>query len=294
MDTSKQLYEQEATGWKRGVYEDIKQTFRAPIVNWVFRTWMANYPAFLRYVWGQLKPVFQTRSFARLSVNYREAILTEVEASFEVPSYRRTDVDVRPAEFSELRGQVATFDVVAPRLAILFELTDRLLHDEPVGETLDESRAATEPFPDWLDRDRGAPPTMASSSDIPESLDDVTNELQQFHGLDGQLASVHRCLAQWPGYFERAWTDLRPILHDEAFESGTDQMEKLVDDFVTSMPYHPRLSPDDLRQRGTDEEVIDGAKQLVEQFNRGPAHGVVQTLPLYAATVDVAGPRTLP
>jgi hypothetical protein len=38
MDTDSQLYEVEATGWRRGLYEDVQATFRAPIVNWIFRT----------------------------------------------------------------------------------------------------------------------------------------------------------------------------------------------------------------------------------------------------------------
>lgn len=91
MDTSAQLYETEATGWKRGLYDDIQRTFRAPIVNWIFRTTMANYPEFLCYAWGQVKPVFQTRAFGRTSVAYRDVVLSAVESApaRPLPAYRR-------------------------------------------------------------------------------------------------------------------------------------------------------------------------------------------------------------
>jgi hypothetical protein len=113
MDTSRQLREHAATGRQRGLDDDIQHTYRAPIVNWIFRTVMANEPEFLRYAWGQAKPVFGTRGFARLTVAYRDA----VRSALSVPAYRRVDVGVSPAEYRELRGQVATHHGLGPRLA---------------------------------------------------------------------------------------------------------------------------------------------------------------------------------
>ena len=135
MDTGKQLYETEATGWQRDLYDDIQTTFRAPIVNWIFRTLMANEPDFLRYAWGQLKPLYATRAFARFSTEYRDAVLSAVEESGDatgstsssgsivstgsnadssIPTYRRETLGIAPAEFREFGGQLATFDVVGP------------------------------------------------------------------------------------------------------------------------------------------------------------------------------------
>jgi hypothetical protein len=143
MDTDEQLYELDARGWQRGVYDDIKRTFRAPIVNSIFRLAMANEPAFLRYAWGQVKPVFETRAFAHLSVRHRDDVLGAMETGEPLPAYRPRDVDLEPAAYRELRGQLATYDVVAPRLAVLFETMDQALHDEPVGHNPAEERAAT-------------------------------------------------------------------------------------------------------------------------------------------------------
>lgn len=159
MDPTKQLYESQARGWQRGLYEDIKQTLRAPIVNSIWRIQMFHTPQLLRYVWGQLKPVFETCEFAAFTVAYRDTLLTAVET--ELPGYNPATVDLAPSAFTELQGQLATFDIVSPRLIVLFKLMDRRLNDRPVGTSVENmGKAATAPYPAWLDRDRGRSPSM--------------------------------------------------------------------------------------------------------------------------------------
>lgn len=292
MDTSKQLYEHEASGWKRGLYDDVKFTFRAPIVNWIFRTTMANYPTVLRYVWGQLKPAFQTRRFGQVSVEYRDAILSAVETDHEIPTYRREDVNLRPAEYAELRRQLATFDIVAPRLAVLFELVDRSLSGEPVGTTPNESRSATAPLPAWLDRDRGAPPTMAAFDTPPTEIASTVENIQSFHGLEEGLPSIYRCLAQWPAYLDRMWTDTEPALQSEEFTTGRTEARTIVEEYVESLPYVPQLDSDSLRRQGFEDESITDLQDLFREFNTGAIETVVPALPVFASTLDVVGERS--
>jgi hypothetical protein len=292
MDTSKQLYEQEATGWKRGLYDDIKHTFRAPIVNWIFRTVMANHPDFLRYAWGQMKPLFQTRGFGRFSITYRDAVLSAIEDSAEIPAYRYGDFDVSPAEYRELRGQLATFDIVAPRLAVLFELLDRSLHDQSIGAEFEGDYVTTAPFPDWLDRDRGRSPTMVGPGAVAETLDDTVEAVRDFHGLDDGLPSIYRCLAQWPSLLELMWEDLEPVMRSDGFDDACKTAGDAVERFVDRMAYAPRLDPMSLRARGFDDETINDLGELFRSFNRGPIETVIPTLPIYAATVDVVGERS--
>ena len=295
MDTSAQVYEVDATGWQRGLYDDVRATFRAPIVNWIFRTTMANYPEFLRYAWSQVKPIFETRSFASFSIRYRDSVLSAVEdGPNQVPVYRRSDVDVSPAEFAELRGQLATFDVVAPRLAMLFEVMDRGLHVEPLGQQPATERASTAPFPDWLDADRGRAPTMLPFDDVPDEAADTVTAIQGFHGIDEGLPSIYRCLAQWPGYLVRAWEDLEPVLDGDGFDEAVAEATDVVADHVEGVPYSPRLSPDDLRARGFDDSVIEDVQDLFREFNTGAIETVIPALPVYARTLDVEGePRPL-
>ncbi|ELZ17179.1 hypothetical protein C477_13130 [Haloterrigena salina JCM 13891] len=293
MDPSKQLYEREATGWRRGLYEDVKETFRAPIVNWFFRTLTANEPEFTRHLWAQCKPLFQTRAFGRYTVSYRDAVLSSLEdAPADVPRYRRADLDLRPAEWRELRGQIATFDVVAPRLAFTFAVCDRAMNDElpdpePTGEP------STAPLPEWLDRDRGLSVTMLDDGAIPADLEPTVDEIRDFHGLEGGLPSIYRCLAQWPNYLEPAWSDLADVLESDAFERGCEDADGVVDDHCAELPYVPQLSPSALSERGFDESTIDDLGEFVRQFNRGAIESVLPALVVYAATLDAAGERSL-
>jgi len=291
MDTEAQLYETEASGWQRGLYDDIQHTFRAPIVNWIFRTTMANYPEFLRYAWGQLKPLYTTRAFARFSTKYRDAVLSAVESSTTLLTYRREALGVAPAEYRELCGQVGTFDVVAPRLALLFEVCDRALQDDPIGTEPEEDYAATAPFPAGLDRDRGRSPTMIDADSVPDELESVVGSIREFHGLGDGLPSIYRCLCQWPAYLDRTWADLGPVVRSEGFETACEEASDRTNEFVDATPYRPRLDPDSLRAVGFDDGAISDLQGLFEEFNGGAIETVVPALPVYAATLDASGRR---
>ncbi|WP_266081868.1 halocarboxylic acid dehydrogenase DehI family protein [Haladaptatus caseinilyticus] len=291
MNTSEQLYEMEATGWKRGIYDDIRATFRAPIVNWIWRTTMANYPEFCRYLWSQVKPLFETRGFARFSVRYRDVVLSTVEDNATIPTYSRTNLDVAPAEYTELREQLATFDIVAPRLAVLFRVTNRALHDGSVGTEPGANRETTAPFPDWLDADRGHTPSMVPFDEFAADIAETAAAFQQFHGFEDGLPSIYRCIAQWPKLFNSLWEDLGPVLESETFMTVCDRADECTDTFVDATPYSPRLEPDSLRIRGFDDDLITDVQELFREFDEGAVDDVLPGLHLWAATVDEVGER---
>lgn len=291
MDTSRELYELEATGWRRGLYDDVQHTFRAPIVNWIFRTAVSNLPEFTRYAWGQVKPLFETRGFAEFTVEYRDAVLSAMEEAGPLPTLRKPATGLSPAEYAQLRGQVATFDIVAPRLAVLFEMMDRALHEEPIGVEMTDERTATAPFPHHLDRDRGLPPTMAD--DVPDEVVDTVGEIQSFHGFEGDsLPSIYRCLLQWPGHLEPAWEALEPRFEGSAFEAACERSSQLVESFVDSAPYRPALGPGALDAAGVGDAGED-ARELFRSFNSGPVETVLPALPVWASTVGAEGERSL-
>ena len=283
MDLTKQLYESEATGWRRGLYEDIRATLRAPVVNSVWRIQMHHAPEFLRYAWGQLKPAFETREFAAFTVAYRDTLVSAVET--DLPRYTAADVDVSPAAFTELRGQVATFDVVAPRLLVLFKLMHRRLEGRPTGTELGDAPAATAPFPEWLDADRGRPPTMLSQDDareaIPERLGESVGEM---------VPSIYRLLAQWPGYLDRAYEDLEPLFGGDDYAEARAEVLALADAYLDRLPYSPQVDPESLSRVGFDDETVTEVRDLYATFADGGTE-IVPRLPIYAATVGAAGER---
>ena len=285
------LSEDDATGWKRGLYADVERTFRAPVVNAVIRVPMAADPAFTRYTWGQVKPLFGTRAFGEFARAYRDALMSPVEERFDLPAYSPADLDLAPGEFRELRGQTATFDVVFPRLAVLMELLDRGLHGEPIGQEPDRRRAATEPLAESERTEPVLAPTVLDVAQVPAALDAVVGEIQDHHGFDDGLATIHRCHAQWPAFLEAAWDDLQPVLASDAYERGVERAGACVAEFVDSVPYRPRLDPEDLDRIGIGGDRVQAMADIARTFSRGPPRSVIRTIPLYAALVGVEGPR---
>ncbi len=282
IDTSAQLYDSEATGWQRGLYDDIQTTFRAPVVNWIFRTLTANEPAFTRYLWAQLKPVFETRLCGEACVAYRAALREPFD---DLPRYQARELALDPWAWRELRGQLRTFDTVAPRLAIMFEFAYRSLHDEPVGADPRTDEAATAPLPDWLEGNRGLAPTMGAFDDFDPRVEETVRSVQAFHGFDEGLPSIYRCLVQWPDAFARVWTDLEPHLDSSAFETACDAARKVTVDLVESTPYVPQLSPDALASAGFETDAVSAVRGLFDDFARGPVETVLPAVVLVAPTV---------
>lgn len=294
MDSTKQLYESDAEGWRRGVYLDIKDTFRAPIINWIFRSLMANEPEFTRYLWGQVKPVFLTKEFASFTIEYRDGILSAIEKHNKLPKYRRGELDSSPAEFHELREQICTFDTVAPRLALFFEIVYRGLQDELVRSSSNESVASTAPFSTQFEEPTGAPPTMMDSANISDSLTETIRAIQTFHGLEGGIPSIYRCLAQWPTALSTLWDDLEPIFTASGFDDANDTSTALVADFTDNLGYSPSIKPKALTAHGFERSKICELQSFIEEFYYGPADTVLLTLPVYAAVLNAGGPRSFP
>jgi hypothetical protein len=251
-------------------------------VNSIWRTLVANEPELTQYIWGQVKPAFQTREFAAFTVAHRNRVIATVGA--DLPEYDPADPGVDPAAFTELREQLATFDVVSPRLTVLFCLLHRRVNDRPVG-TERAGESATAPFPEWLDADRGRPPTMVSQQ---KARSAVPADLAS--GFGEMVPSVYRCLAQWPAYLERAAADLQPVIESRKYADASRNAFDLAETYLDRLPYTPRIDPDGLAGQGADTGTIEELCDLFETFLSG-GKKVLPLLHIHAATVGAAGER---
>ena len=280
VDTTAEIHEHEAEGWQRGLYDDVKVTFRAPVVNWIFRTLLANEPAATRYLWGQVKPLFETEACLSAVDEHRGAVRVRTDPD----RLAAADLDLAPGEFRELQGQLATFDAVVPRLSVLFEVADRGLQGdlEPSG---DPAPAATRPHGrPGVPADR-RPPTMATVADSESALPETVSAVRSLHGLEEGLPSVYRCLAQWPDAFRAIWGAAAPELRSEGFRTATEQTADVAERAVTGAAYAPRLAPADFAAVGLEDEAIAGLRDLFAEFNRGAVETVLPAVHVLAAAV---------
>jgi hypothetical protein len=283
MDNTKQVYMSEATGWQRGLYEDIEQI--TGLVGSIWRTLMYHEPRFVRYAWGQIKPVFQTREFAAFSIALRDNFISAAEP--DLPRYDAADVDLDPSEFTELREQLSRNDFLATRYYVIHHLLHHRLHGGAVG-TETAGYAATAPAPEEFSRVRGRPLTLLSQD---EARARIPGSPYVTPGEFGEMVpSEYRCIAQWPTFLDRAWSDLKPITETDAFETAVEDSYSLVDTFFDRLQYTPKLTPDTLAAMGFSEETIAELQELFSTFRAG-GRGVIPLSPLYAATVDAAGER---
>lgn len=257
-------------------------TLRAPIVNSIWRTVVANVPELAPYVWGQMKPAFETREFAAFTVAFRDRVLSPVDD--DLPQYTAADVDLQPAEFTELREQLATFDVVAPRLVVAFSLLDRMIRDGSVG-TGQADESGTAPFPSWLDAGRGRAPDMLPQ---PEARAAMPDHLAREFGE--MVPSIYRCLAHWPSYLDRVSADLQPVTDAPVYRDARQDGFALAETYLDRLPYTPRIDPDGLAEQGADRETIEALRDMIELFVSG-GETILPLLHVHAATVGATGER---
>jgi len=298
MDLTEQLHLADATGWRRGLYEDVMSTFRAPIVNSIWRTLVANRPLAARHLWQAVKPTFETRAFAAFTVRYRDRVLDALAAPdgpTDLPTYDPADVDCSPAAFATLRGQLATFDVVAPRLAALFAVCDRACSDGFDGAR--DGHPATAPAPDWLDADRGTRVTVLDSDAAREAAPETVEAIESYHDT-AFLPSIYRCLAQWPTYLGAVWADTEPLRGSDGadgrpgFVAARQAADETVTTFVERPPAPFTVTTDGLAAAGVDDpaDALADLRNTFAAFAAG-ASGVLPFLHAYAATVDATGER---
>jgi hypothetical protein len=189
------------------------------------------------------------------------------------------------------RGLFLATGIVGIALAVLFRVTNRALHDEPLGTDPGADRAATAPFPGWLDAERGRAPSMVPADEFDGEIRETVTAFQRFHGFEDGLPSIYRCLAQWPSLFETLWADLGPVLESDTFATACDRADERTDAFVDGVPYSPRLAPDALRTQGFDDERISDVQRLFREFDEGAVGDVIPGLHLWAATVGSVGER---
>lgn len=296
MDLTEQLHLADATGWRRGLYEDVMSTFRAPIVNSIWRALVANRPLAARHLWTAVKPTFESRAFADFSVRYRDRVLDALEGTAEadLPTYDPRDVGLPPSAFATLRGQLATFDVVAPRLAALFAVCDRACSGS--FDAAREGHAATAPAPAWLDADRGARVTVLDSDAARDAAPDTVADIDAYHGT-AFLPSIYRCAAQWPSYLERAWADLEPFRAATVdspgdFAAAEAAADGTVAEFLDRPPAPFTVTAETLAAAGVDDpdDALADLQETFAAFASGVS-GVLPVLHALAATVDATGER---
>lgn len=255
------VWEFQAEGGLRGMYEAYKRAFQVPWVGVVSMAY-AHYRSFFNLWWASFEPVVQSAAY----VETCEGLLQRVEAlaaELDPPpiAARLKDASYTDRELAEIRRMIEVFShgnfiqlpaVVAARL---------LLEGGAVG-----GPSALAPY-----TARHGPPgdrpfvlmePHHASADVRALYQDVMDTLDlPFVNTD------YRALSRWPSYFEMAWGDLRGVLKRPEYDAITAAMHEAMFKAAAGLPNPSGLTALQLQEAAARDARISEVLDVTRLFS---------------------------
>jgi hypothetical protein len=259
--SASEVLEEYAEGDIKGIFDDIKKTFRVPVVNTVFGA-LATEPDYLRVAWRQLHTNAQTVYFESRADDIRQFAVISMSEIGEL----RT-----PASDASVEGVLNVFHYVGAKLLLaIAALRSSMLGQLP--------RAAILPAAEK----RQVLPGIASDMPTIEMVHTDTRDerLQRIFGdikstsPAGVVSSEYRAMAKWPDYLEGAWSAVKPRMSTVGYLRATRQLRWMADEAVLGLPFRVETTPHTLRHAGLSEKQIDHVRTMLDQFYRDISHSV--------------------
>lgn len=276
MEAYREILEEQATGRVKEIFDDIKQTLRISLVNYIYRA-LAVYPEFLDLAWTQIKPNISTyhaeRGADEIRAKGRLDVADHVNQLLQLGLSKEDQVEVERV--------IDTFNYVNPKGFLNVTTWRMSLEGSPVG-------GATVAPSDLRQIPRGIPSGMATLQmverkkaphDVAEVYDDIVATLRH-----GGVPSVYRCLGRWPPAVKLAWQIMKPILLSREFHSRADQLHELAVDAVKGFPYTVDVSRERLRRElGYNNDSIIQISSILDTFHALIPNVIVQMVTLKSA-----------
>lgn len=268
---------QQADDRLRGLYEDIQQVLRVPVVNQIFRT-LANYPDYLEQAWTKCRPVLCSDSFEQAADEIRTRALLDdapVSAVLGLP-----DAD----NAQQLQGFNDTIHYVLPKLLLVCSLFyEASFGDQARGSTAYVEALGTAP----KGVAEGATKVeMVNPAEADEEVRQLFEDIKARHG-HSVVSSYYRGLAQWPDFLQRAWGLTAPYVGSPNYNSRRLELIETARVTVRKWPVAPIEPPeahiDDIRDilttfqhKFVPEMLLDTA--LIKAFLGGRDAGIKSPL----------------
>lgn len=200
------------------LYEDIRDTLRVPIVNFLFRV-LANRPEYLEHTWSALRPGLRTELFEGAADTLRQAALAGEPASLpERGSWSEWPDGTRLRRFTE------TIHYVLPKL-LLIATAMRQGRLRPSAEAL--ASAAIEPGP----HETSESIEMLDPARATGKVECLFARIRERHGHPG-VASYFRALGHWPDFLAAAWQRLEPRVQTQDWRADREDLVRRAEDEV--------------------------------------------------------------
>ncbi|HEU4343159.1 MAG TPA: halocarboxylic acid dehydrogenase DehI family protein [Candidatus Binatia bacterium] len=192
----------------RPIYEDIKNTFRVPIVNFFFRV-LANYPFYLVSAWNEFGPCLRTVKLEKAADNLRSAALLE-------PVPDSSGLEWPPvADLFRIRAFTDTIHYLLPKLL----LVATAFHEGFLRNVRASGRdvpGSGEQIPPGVAQGTVSIP-MVNPEETKGTLRAVFDEIKERHGHP-EVATYYRSLGHWSRFLLGLWERVKPRVASPSYE----------------------------------------------------------------------------
>jgi hypothetical protein len=247
-----EVTEDKATEEVARVYQRIKETLQANVVNFVWRAFAAK-PRFLEAAWDRLEPCVD-RGFMEAAGGIRARAIERVRESQIIPDHRT----LLGKDLHEAVQELRVFLEVNPRLLILTSAMRMSWKGADVGghrQAVPTERAIPRWHPEISVKDGSVGKLKGVYSDIEETLD-IPKPNTDF-----------RALGKWPDYLAEAWNDLKPFIGSTAWKAvvkSVDWNGKLA---AIALPEQVRISASDPSELGLEPDEVEEVGSWITAFD---------------------------
>ena len=256
-----EVLEEHAEGDLKGIFQDIKQTLRAPFVSSVFSA-LATQPDYLRVAWRQLHTNAQTVYFESQADQLRRFAVFSMSEIGEV----RT-----PANDPGISQMLSVLHYVNPKVLLaVAALRSSILGQLP--------RTSVLPAAEKRQVVPGLAPGMPEVKAVDPNTDDqrlrpLFDDIRATSPA-GLLGSEYRVLAAWPEYLVGAWSAVKPRMTTPEYRRATRQLRWMADEAVLGFPFRMDATPHTLRHAGLSERQLDSVRTMLDHYYREVAESV--------------------
>lgn len=248
-----EVLEEHAEGDLKGIFQDIKNTLRVPMITLVFGA-LATEPDYLRVAWRQLHTNAQTVYFEQRADDIRRLAVTSMSELGEI----RT-----PAGDDGISPMLGVFHYVNPKLLLAVSaLRSSMLGQAPrvANLPLDEKRQVVSGIPTEMPSVKWIDPATSD-----QRLQRVFSDIRAT-SASGIVNSELRAMAEWPEFLDAAWSAVKPRMATPAYRRATRQLRWMADEAVLGFPFRMDATPHTLRHAGLSEQQLDTVRSMLNAF----------------------------
>jgi hypothetical protein len=250
-----EIFEYEAQGRLRGVYQDIQYILKVPIVNFIFRT-LGLYDRFLVPAWEQVRPNMLTLNMEKAAEQLRYP-----DIPWDVPVIRWEEY-YNQQTIETIRKIIFTFNYVNTKLSLIASAwAESLGHRSINGNQQIEGYIEPGIIPGLPKID------LVHICEAPVPLQHLLLDISKTH-RSYDVASDFRALANYPEFLSLSWSHLNKYVGTEEYELMSSELKSKSIKLAHQMPFPVTINRNTLESCYSMRDIagIMGVVSMFQSF----------------------------